>query len=277
MIINKNHRLFFSGESWVDYMRQLYSVMLTENIKPVTQYPDDTGSRFSETHPVLLLIVSFFVTLVLPSCRLDPSPFPKHLSGNQLKTSFKIVSEDPVAASVICHELARNASFNTVGCSESQKRMGAGLELIIRTEIDHPSGDYWRNTWLSLATLTTLMLVTTSAEITYNFIFRKDGHDLKAFSLKSRGYIGVWGLQPPVTAFIGMSIGTAINSDKRPDRLHAECTSLADRRPDIHSKNCQAYRRFIQDSLSYVWSDYLKEQQLFYVQYTKKQPEKTDN
>lgn len=210
------------------------------------------------------------------SCTLKPKLINVTPDANKIKRKISVSSDDFVTASVVCTELEKAEIYEQVRCEKPQNE-NTDLILRIETVIKNSSSDYWRNSRISLYTLATLLLVTTSADIKYYLTFMDRGQVLRSFTISSRGRIGVWAIQPVLMGYIGLSLGTIFNGDKLPDHLHRQCNAIVNTASLAESQNCLAYQRFIQDSLSYVWKDFLEIQaQLLEIQ-TKKVVSVTEN
>ncbi len=197
-------------------------------------------------------MMSFSVSCIIKPKLINVTPDVK-----KVNRKISVSSDDFVTASVVCSELEKVKIYEQVSCEKPQDE-NTDLILKIETVIKNSSSDYWRNSRISLYTLTTLLLVTTSADIKYYLTFMDRGQVLRSFTISSRGRIGVWAIQPILMGYIGLSLGTIFNSDKLPDQLHRQCNAIVNTASLAGSQNCLAYQRFIQDSLSYVWKDFLE-------------------
>ncbi|MBU2648094.1 hypothetical protein KKI24_25530 [bacterium] len=206
-----------------------------------------------------LIVVSSSVSCAIAPNQIDV--VPNSILGNQ---EIIINEESGIATSIFCSELQKAKVYETLSCKSTQNNNDKDLTLKIETVVKNSSSDYWRNSRYSLYTLGTLLLVTTSADIEYHFMFVNQNKVLKSYRLSSRGRIGVWAIQPVLMGFIGLSLGTATNTDMLPESLHKECSSLNRSDPLLQNRKCQAYQRFIQDSMSFIWKDFLEIQSHYF-------------
>ncbi len=147
---------------------------------------------------------------VLPPARPYTASFP-----------LRVLSTDPVAERVVRESVLQAGAFRA---GWSVCRIGPAV-LGVETRIVDPSLDYFRNAALSLASLTTGLVVSVSAKTRYRFTLEcpARGEIRREFVLESRGRVGMWAVLPLYTGFLGTHMGTLLNGYRRPDRLKAAC------------------------------------------------------
>ncbi len=198
------------------------------------------------------------------SCAITPNQINEIPDSILKKQELFVSADNYIVTSIFCSELQKANAYERLTCKNGQGDNKPDLTLKIGILVKNSSSDYWRNSRYSLYTLGALLLVTTSADIEYRFTFMNQSQVLKNFTLSSHGRIGVWAVQPFLMGFIGLSLGTAINTDMLPETLHKECNSINSNDSLLENRKCQAYQRFIEDSLSYIWKDFLKIQADFF-------------
>ena len=194
--------------------------------------------------------------------------------------SIRVISNDPVAAEVFCESLQATGYFHNVYC---QSHMSADptrdekwlpvsdYSLRINAKVKDSSHDYLRNSAYSLLTITTLVMVSSSAETSFNLEFR-DNRNIdnqkksRSLNLKSRGRIGMWAVIPLYTGFAGTTLGTILNSYRLPERVRVNCfRALSDRQVSAPRDKpaCKEYETFLRDSYSGVRLDFWQALQEF--------------
>ena len=183
------------------------------------------------------------------SCAIKPTPIPDIVANTKQDKSISVFSPDPLAADTLCSSLKKTTYFNVVRCNPPEET-ASDFTIDLETRVLSSSSDLGRNLGYSLATLTTLLLVSTSGEMEYAVTLRRGDSVIKRFSLLSEGRIGMWAIQPLWTGFFGSLFGTILNGDKLPDRLQLNCLQ-----PPVRtaSESCSAYQDFITDSFAKVW------------------------
>ena len=200
------------------------------------------------------LAALFACALGFSACLIQPAPLPETRPTNgPLRL---IVNEGPLER-VVCEAFSSEAEIHCGGPRTwSPEELGQGRVAVIDARIVSSSRDLLRNTGLSLASMTTLLMVSTSGTVEYGITLRKGpaGFDRpRRTTLHGRGRVGMWSVIPFYTGLVGTWIGTAMNEYRRPERLRAACMTPGmepDLPPDFDP--CAEYRTFLMDSYARV-------------------------
>ncbi|MGK5095195.1 hypothetical protein WDW89_24695 [Deltaproteobacteria bacterium TL4] len=168
---------------------------------------------------------------------------------NPSEQTLRVVSTDPVVALIFCDSVQKTSFFPKVYCS-STDTVDTDYTLQIEPAIHEPSSDFLRNVFYSVATFTTIVLVSSSGTMEYHLSLSHRDQIPQEVTFKNEGRIGVWCVQGPILGTLGTIVGTMINGDKRPDYLQQECLQ-----PNYAEAKeaCTFYNDFIQDSVAKLW------------------------
>jgi hypothetical protein len=134
--------------------------------------------------------------------------------------------------------------------------LSQGPIAVIDARIVDSSRDLLRNTGLSIASMTTLLMVSASGTVEYRVTLPGAGGGFdrpRRTTLRGRGRVGMWSVIPFYTGLVGTWIGTAMNDYLRPENLRAACLA-PEANPSLPRDfdPCAEYRTFLMDSYAEV-------------------------
>ncbi|MBF0350438.1 MAG: hypothetical protein HQM11_05370 [SAR324 cluster bacterium] len=187
-------------------------------------------------------------------CTIRPD-FPVNLRQSVPVSAVHVQSEDLYLEEVLCQQLKTSWSEATITCGKINVT-DVTTTLQVSATLHESSIDFWRNTQFSLLSLCSVLLVTSSAGVDYQWTIKQPEKTPETWQSESFGRIGIWGMQIPVMGVLGTMIGSVLNYDKLPESLQEQCR-IDNQIPSSANYSCEAYRRFFEDSLSRSWPEML--------------------
>ena len=205
-----------------------------------------------------LLLLILTGGMLIASCELPITPPPAQPTSS-LDEGFSpplpvvVHASDPIGQHLLCDLLERHLTPPSYRCVEPSAAAEVA-EIHFDYKLLNPSLDYGRNLGFSSLTAGSLVLVTSSATVTFAISLQAPERPRQAFRLESPGRVGLWFVSAPGKGWFGTSFGTLINSSGgHPAQLQHSC--LAPETPlDEQEHACKLYRELLEDSLHRGWS-----------------------
>lgn len=207
----------------------------------------------------LVLLLNLVASILIAGCELPitPPPIQPPASSNEdssLSLPVVVLAPDPIGHRLICNLLEHHLSSPSYHCVEVSPEAGVPT-LHFDYTLHNPSLDYGRNIGLSTLTAGSVLLVSSSATVTFSVSLQPPGRSPQTFRSHNLGRSGLWFVMAPGKGLFGTSFGTLINSyGGRPDQLQHSCLSLETPSGE-REYACKLYRELLEDSLNRSWPE----------------------
>lgn len=198
-------------------LRVFTPVLLTKT--GIGRYDREMKNRKRMRSPALLVVLAG--ALFYGGCLTHPREYAEPLPDLEIG----LYARDPVVRSVLAKDLGLREALHP-----------GDAVLSVETEITKSQADVGRNLGLSLASGTTLALLSVSADIRFELSLGRLAFPSKAFS--ARGRTGRYVFLPIYAGFIATVLGSAFEDFPRPEELVLRCQQGS-------ASACDDYRRLL--------------------------------